>query len=192
MNAEEVLRRLIDGNARYREGRPEGEGRGAERREQTAAGQKPMAIVLTCSDSRVPPEIIFDAGIGDLFVVRVAGNVEDDLVRGSMEYAAAHLAVPLLIVLGHTRCGAVTAALSEAAVEGAAAAFLGPIREAVRAAADDGGDPVESTARRNAVMTARRLRESPPVLAPLVSSGRLAVRAALYDIVTGAVELLED
>lgn len=192
MNAEETLDVLLEGNGRFREDRPSGTGRDARRRAGVAAGQRPMAIVLSCSDSRVPPEIIFDAGIGELFVVRVAGNIEDDLVTGSIEYAAAHLDVPLVLVLGHTRCGAVTAAVSGARAEGSAGAFLGPLAAAVRAAGGDAGDPVEAAARRNALMTARRLRESGPVLTPLVKAGRLAVRAALYDIETGSVTLLED
>jgi len=192
MEAKDALAILLEGNRRFSEDRPSGKGRDAARRDECASGQKPLAIVLACSDSRVPPEILFDTGIGDLFVVRVAGNIEDDLVTGSIEYAAAHLAVPLLLVLGHTRCGAVTAAVSGARAEGSAGAFLGPLEAAVRAAKGDAGDPVEAAARRSALMTARRLRERAPVLAPLVRAGRLAVRAALYDIETGAVALLED
>lgn len=192
MKAKDALEILLEGNSRYREGRPRGEGRGAGRRAGTAGGQKPAAVILSCSDSRVPPEIIFDLGIGDLFVVRVAGNVEDDLVTASIEYAAAHLAVPLLLVLGHTRCGAVTAAVSGAGADGHAGAFLGPIGEAVLDSGGEGSDRVDAAARRNALMTAGRLRGSGPVLAPLVDAGMLVVRAALYDIETGAVTLLED
>jgi carbonic anhydrase len=192
MNAEETLGVLLEGNRRFREGRPLGKGRDAARRTKTAAGQRPLAIVLACSDSRVPPEILFDAGIGDLFVVRVAGNVEDDLVTGSIEYAAANLEIPLLLVLGHTRCGALTVAVSGIEVEGRACAILDSLGPAVRAARDDPGDPVEAAARRNALMTAGRLRKSAPILASLVEGGRLAVRAALYDIVSGAVTLLDE
>lgn len=190
MNADSVLADLMEGNRRYREGRPRGAGRDAARRAQTAAGQRPTSIVLTCSDSRVPPEIIFDAGIGEIFVVRVAGNVEDDLVTGSIEYAAAHLDVPLVLVMGHTRCGAITAVASGAEPAGLAGAFLAPLAEAFRAAEGDPGDRIEAAARRSVLTTVRRLRESAPVLAPLVREGRLKVLAALYDIETGTVEIL--
>ncbi len=126
MNGKQALDRLMEGNSRYLAGECAGGNRHEEKRAETACGQDPFAIVLGCSDSRVPPEIIFDSGIGDLFVVRVAGEVAGDQVLGSIEYAAAHLLTPLLLVLGHTNCGAVTAAVSGAEEEGHIGA--GPLR----------------------------------------------------------------
>jgi len=114
MNGKEALEKLIEGNRRYIAGECQGEGRHEERRAETVCGQDPFAIVLGCSDSRVPPEIIFDSGIGDLFVIRVAGEVAGEFALGSIEYAALHLGTPLLLVLGHTNCGAITAAVAGA------------------------------------------------------------------------------
>jgi carbonic anhydrase len=144
----------------------------------------------------VPPEIIFDSGIGDLFVVRVAGEVAGDQVLGSIEYAAAHLHTPLLLVLGHTNCGAVTAAVSGAEEEGHMGAVLCELCEAVEASEnscseDDGEDEIVLAAViENALMIARRLRASEPVLKKLVDDGSLLVEAALYDIKTGVVSII--
>jgi carbonic anhydrase len=144
----------------------------------------------------VPPEIIFDSGIGDIFVVRVAGEVAGDQVLGSIEYAAAHLHTPLLLVLGHTNCGAVTAAVSGAEEVGHMGAVLRELCEAVEASEnscseDDGEDEIVFAAViENALMIARRLRASEPVLKKLVDDGSLLVEAALYDIKTGAVSII--
>ncbi|MBP8300902.1 MAG: carbonic anhydrase, partial [Planctomycetes bacterium] len=105
------IERLLAGNARFVSGHAHGEGRDAARRTEVANGQHPYAIVITCSDSRVSPEIVFDAGIGDLFVIRTAGHVIDDHALGSIEYAAEHLHTKTVLVLGHERCGAVGAAM---------------------------------------------------------------------------------
>src|SRR5689334_17344467 len=107
ISAETARQRLIDGNRRYVAGRHLRIDH-SPRREATAPKQTPFAIILGCSDSRVPPEILFDQGLGDLFTIRGAGNIAGDLAIGSMEYAVEHFAVPLIVVLGHERCGAVT------------------------------------------------------------------------------------
>ncbi|MGI9591456.1 MAG: carbonic anhydrase [Myxococcota bacterium] len=114
----EALQWLLEGNARFAEDRTQHLHEGLRRRAQLVEGQHPAAVVLGCADSRVPPELVFDAGLGDLFVVRVAGNLADDDEAGSIEYAVDHLDVPLVLVLGHEGCGAVTAALG--ATEGEA------------------------------------------------------------------------
>jgi carbonic anhydrase len=111
MNAEEALERLKEGNRRYVGGADAGDVSASVREDKARNGQRPYAVVIACSDSRVIPETIFNAGIGDLFVIRVAGNVIDPHQLGSVEYAAAHLHCPLVLVLGHTGCGAVSAAL---------------------------------------------------------------------------------
>jgi len=107
------LEQLKKGNERFVADRLAAKDLGADRRRELAKGQHPFAIVLTCADSRVAPEFIFNQGLGDLFVLRVAGNIADPFVLGSMEYAVEHLHVPLIVILGHTKCGAVDAALAE-------------------------------------------------------------------------------
>src|SRR5437764_13960268 len=111
-SADESLQRLADGNARFVSGQPTGLGSYRYKREQLTDAQFPFATILGCSDSRVPPELIFDAGLGELFVVRVAGNVLSPEVAGSLQYAGAHLRTPLLVVLGHEGCGAGQAGLA--------------------------------------------------------------------------------
>jgi carbonic anhydrase len=197
MNGKEALDRLLEGNRRYLEGECQGEGRHEERRAETVCGQDPFAIVLGCSDSRVPPEIIFDSGIGDLFVIRVAGEVAGEFALGSIEYAAAHLHPPLILVLGHTNCGAVTAAVSGAEEEGHIGAVLCELCEAVEASekscAEDAGEDerVLAAVKEHALMTARKLRSSEPILKKLVDDGSLLVAVALYDIESGVVSLFE-
>src|SRR5947207_5637484 len=113
LTAEQALERLKKGNEKFVADKSAAQDLGAERRRELAKGQHPIAIVLTCADSRVAPEYIFNQGLGDIFVLRVAGNIADPFVLGSMEYALEHLHAPLVVVLGHTKCGAVDAALGE-------------------------------------------------------------------------------
>lgn len=191
MTAARSLEMLIEGNERFAAGDTL-PNRGDERiRKETLEGQSPSAVVLACSDSRVPPEIIFDRGIGDLFVVRVAGNIADDVVTGSIEYAASHLGVPLVVVLGHTGCGAITAVLSGECGEGHTGSIRKLLAPALEGLSPGDADAVETGARLNAVGTARALETSEPVLRPLVESGRLEIRAAMYDMASGRVEVLD-
>src|SRR5438105_3479472 len=113
-----ALDRLKDGNGRFAADKPAARKTDAKRRAELAAGQHPFAVVLTCADSRVAPELVFDAGLGELFVLRVAGNIADPAVVGSIEYAVEHLHTPLIVVLGHESCGAVAAALDGAKLPG--------------------------------------------------------------------------
>src|SRR5437660_44710 len=115
---EAAFKRLKDGNARFAADQLAKKDVGSKRRAELAKGQRPFAVILTCADSRVAPELIFDQGLGDLFVLRVAGNVTDPVVLGSIEYAVEHLKTPLIVVLGHEACGAVKAALEDADPEG--------------------------------------------------------------------------
>src|SRR5512135_449398 len=108
---DESLQKLMDGNKRYVEGTPINKDLGDTKRKEILKGQHPFATVITCSDSRVPPEHIFDQGLGDIFVVRVAGNVVDSIALGSIEYGTEHVQTPLLVLLGHSDCGAVKATL---------------------------------------------------------------------------------
>jgi len=188
--AEAALVRLARGNEMYLT-----EGRGwtdlsPERRiEVTQHGQRPFAAIVTCSDSRVPPEHIFSAGLGDIFVVRSAGNVVGDFERGAIEFAAQHLGVPLVVVMGHSQCGAVAAALArrEEAVAGdSLAAVVREIREGLGDACG-----ADEAVRANIQQSIRRILES-AIVTQMVEAGRLMVTGAEYDLRTGLVEFLRD
>ncbi len=189
-SAEQAAAMLFAGNRRYVAGETEHPNQSGERRASVVGGQAPFAIVLGCSDSRVPPEIIFDAGLGDLFVVRVAGNIIDDAVLGSIEYAAAHLGTPLVVALGHAGCGAVTAAVSGTEAEGHLPCVLSAIRPAVEKAELRPGDATDHAIRANARLAASQMAERSSVLAGLVQAGKLRIIAAYYDLATGRVEKL--
>jgi len=188
---EQALSQLLDGNRRYVELRRIHPNQSDDRRNSLLGGQHPQAIILGCSDSRVPPEIIFDQGLGDLFVVRVAGNVIDDIVLASIEYAAEHLHTPLLMVLGHTNCGAVQAAMDDTELDGHLPSIAQAIEEALEAARELPGDTLNNAIRAHARITAEHLRLSEPVLSVLVRSGSLLIVSAIYDLDTGLVEILE-
>jgi len=185
-----VLEELLEGNQRYVKHRRTHPRLDDDHRLGLVTGQSPHTIVLGCSDSRVPPEHIFDQGLGDLFVIRVAGNVIDDIVLASIEYAAEHLHAPLLIVLGHTNCGAVQAALEEDELDGHLPSIARAIEEAVEASQGSTGDVLDETIRAHARITAEHLRQSEPVLKHLVDAGKLKVIAAYYNLDTGIVDTL--
>lgn len=192
-SAEAALRRLMEGNRRYAAGEARGLDGSPKRRREIAEEQSPFAVVLACSDSRVPPELLFDEGLGDLFVVRVAGNVVDDAVLGSIEYAVGELGTFLVMVLGHERCGAVSAAVEEAE-EGAAPpahviSLVDPILPAAEEARRRPGDLVDNTVRANVALSRERIRSSLPVLGPAVDRGDLGVVGAYYDLEDGRVVL---
>jgi carbonic anhydrase len=197
IGADEALKKLMDGNASYVSNRLTLQSSsGAETRRALAKGQQPYAIILSCSDSRVPPEIIFDKGLGEIFVVRVAGNVPDPIIIGSVEYAVEHLGSPLIMVLGHGRCGAVQAAV-EAGHEqqGNIGAIINKILPAVRQAEKKTGSAdksrlVETAVEMNAQLTAKALTEQSSLIRSLVDSGKLKIVAAKYDLDDGTVKLL--
>ena len=191
VSAATALRRLLDGNSRFAAGAMEHPRQTPARRDEIAQGQHPLAAVLACSDSRTPPEAIFDQGLGDLFVVRVAGNVADNVVIESLDYAVTNLHTRLLVVMGHRRCGAV-----QAAVEGHSESGedVGPmLRElcpAVEAAMSMPGDLVENAVRENVALIVKKLANEGP-LAPMVKSGDLKIVGAIYDLETGKVTMLD-
>ncbi|MCP4106544.1 MAG: carbonic anhydrase [Desulfobacteraceae bacterium] len=185
---EEALKRLKDGNQRYVEQKLTHPNQTAERRAELSSGQYPYAVILGCSDSRVPPEVIFDQGMGDLFVIRVAGNIADDVVLGSIEYAAEHLHTPLIVVMGHSKCGAVSAVASGTELDGHLPSLGKIIQPAVDKAKGKPGDLVTNAAKTNAEMTADMLRTSEPVLSNLVKAGKVDVVTAYYDLDTGICE----
>src|SRR6266481_3698848 len=148
----------------------------ATRRAELKTSQHPFAIVLSCSDSRVPPELVFDQGLGDLFVIRVAGNVIDDQSLGSIEYAVDHLAVRLIVVLGHQRCGAVKAAKETIAAKGKAPAHIQSLVNAIRPAVEATmNSDLEATVKANVKDVVQALRESTPILKPQIDSGAVRV-----------------
>ncbi len=182
MNAEESLRKLKEGNERYiTSGVNPGDISRQIRKSTAAEGQEPYAIIIACSDSRVIPEAIFSAGIGELFVIRVAGNVMDNHQLGSVEYAAAHLHCPLTVVLGHTRCGAVGAAIS-GETEGYIASITDEIRKAIGNERDDRKASAMNV-RRNVTLIQTAFREHPEL-------SEMKTVGAVYDIETGNVEWL--
>lgn len=187
----EVLTELLEGNRRFSGYAPDYPNQSDERRRDAVRGQHPVAVVLGCSDSRVPPELIFDQGIGDLFVLRTAGHVVDDAVLGSMEYAVAHLKVPLVMVLGHSDCGAVKAALAGGEdSEGRIASVTRAIRPALSGMDKKAPDAVDQAARIHAGLVARELRSAAPILSDAADAGTLKVVSGFYSLDTGLVEVL--
>lgn len=192
VTATSAVAELIAGNAHHVAHRYQHPHETANRQRQLVSGQNPHAEILSCADSRVPPELIFDQGLGDLFIVRVAGNVVSDIELGSLEYGADHLHIPLLVVLGHQHCGAVTAAVEGGRAEGHIGALINLLRPAVEKTRGLPGDPVENAVKANVEIVVKQLRTSTPVLAELVSQGKLRVVGALYSLDTGIVTWLPD
>ena len=190
VNPEKALAALIEGNRRYQAQHLTHPRQNAARRAQLAAGQHPFAAVLSCADSRVPPEIVFDQGLGDLFVVRVAGNIADDVVLGSLEYAVEHLNVPLVVVLGHHKCGAIQAAVQGGMPHDHVASLLAALKPSVEAVRPEGGDVVAHAVVANVRAVAAQLAASEPVLHHAVAGHKIRVIGAVYDMQSGKVELL--
>ena len=197
-NADTVLAELLEGNQRFMKGEAAHSWRKPTDFALLAEGQSPVAVVVGCADSRVPPELIFDQGVGDLFVVRVAGNVVSGAgasVKGSIEYAVAELNVPLVLVLGHSQCGAVKAAVKHLgandALPGAIGDLVDTIRPAVLQARDKPGDLLDNAIRANVQRGVERLRTLEPILADPVRKGKVKVVGATYDLRSGKVTLVD-
>ncbi|MBC8417989.1 MAG: carbonic anhydrase [Pseudomonadota bacterium] len=191
ITGDQALERLLSGNRRYRDARPKHPNQTPDRRRELEDEQHPFAVILGCSDSRVPPEVIFDQGLGDLFIIRVAGNVVDNMVLGSIQYAVSYLRTPLIMVLAHANCGAVSATLSaHHPLEGQLSCLTNAIQPAVDLVRDQPGDTLNRASKANAEMVAERLRNSKPVLFDSVRAGMLTVAAAYYNLGTGGVEIL--
>jgi carbonic anhydrase len=198
MNADQALRELLDGNRRFISGnRMTPRGR-PEDFLALAHGQFPEAVVVSCADSRVPPEILFDVGVGDIFVVRVAGNVIGGAgvsVKGSIEYAVAELNVPLILVLGHSGCGAVKSAIKHIddkdSLPGAISGLVELIKPAVTMSKGMPGDPLENAVRKNVEIGVERLQGLEPIVATRVKDRRVKVVGGVYDLHDGAVRLID-
>ncbi len=189
----EALARLKAGNQRFIAGKLQHPNQDRKRRAELATGQRPFAIVLGCADSRTPPEVLFDQGLGDLFVIRVAGNILDDHALGSIEYAVDHLGAQLIVVLGHQRCGAVQAAKETLDSKAEAPAHINSIVAAIQPAVEaTRGADVEATVKANVKNVVQSLRSSEPVLKKEVEAGAITVIGAYYDLDTGAVAFTEE
>lgn len=187
-SADAALSELMDGNARFVGGRLTSfEADLAILKEKTVAKEEPFAAVLSYADSRVPVELVFDQSIGHVFVSRVAGNVCTPEVIASLEYGVAVLGIPVIVVLGHDGCGAVKASIEAKAVPGQISALYAPLRAAVERAGPD----LTATIKANAQIQADLLRSASPVIAESVSSGKVRVVAAYYELASGAVTLLD-
>ena len=194
MSGDESFLKLLEGNKRFISNQLTTKDCSTEKRQELTKGQHPFATVLACSDSRVAPESIFDQGLGDVFIVRVAGNVVEPTTLGSIEYGAEHLHTPLLVILGHESCGAVKATLeAKGKPEGNIGAILKKIMPAVNTAKKAKKDPDETlnlAVQENVRNTYKDIMKS-KIIRELVHEGKLKVVAAEYYLGTGKVELID-
>jgi carbonic anhydrase len=195
MKPDEALAKLKEGNAKYVAAPQLCEAELGKRREEVAKGQAPWATILTCADSRVPPELLFGGlNVGELFVCRNAGNMADTATMGTIEYGAEHLGSPLIVVLGHERCGAVAAACEVAEKGTKLPGSIGPMVDAIVPAAKammgKDGDFVANVVRESAKMTAEKIGSQSEIVSHLVKEGKVKIVYATYDLDTGVVEFI--
>lgn len=185
-----ALKRMMDGNQRFVQQKGKHPDQSRERIKEVAQAQHPFATLLTCADSRVAPEILFDEGIGDLFDIRVAGNIVTPEVLGSLEYAVAILSTPVIMVLGHERCGAVTAAVQGERLPGYIGSFVKAIKPAIARTKDKSGDPVDNAVIANVEYQIEKLKRSSKILSDRLLDGKLRIVGGRYDLDTGEVTLI--
>ncbi len=185
MNAEEALNRLKEGNSRFMSGKL-GEKDVGSAREATKDGQHPFVTVLTCADSRVCPELVFDGNVGEIFVIRNAGNVIEEVVLGSIEYGVEHLHTPLLVVLGHEKCGAVTAACQG----GQCPPNIQAIMDKIKSSSEKCGGDVEKTVDANVKCMLDGIRSRSEIVANLEKEGKLKIVGMKYYFEDGRTEVL--
>lgn len=192
-NPEEALQRLIAGNQRYAANKTVDPNQTETRRVEVAQGQHPFATILGCVDSRVPPEIVFDRGLGDLFVIRTAGQVIDSAVLGSIEFGTAELGISLIMVLGHENCGAIKATIEtiekNTPAKGSIGALVEGIRPAVEQVQGREGDLVDNAVRANIALVVEQLQTS-PVLSEALRENKLKIVGGRYDLDSGTVEMI--
>lgn len=192
---DQAFERLVEGNARFVSGKAGHPNQDVAKRAELAKGQSPFATIVGCSDSRVPPEVVFDQGLGDLFVVRVAGNIVDTDVTGSVEYAVEHLHTPLLVVLGHQKCGAVIAALLPQSEREKESKDIQAVLNRIQPALKD-IDPHLSEEQRLAASVEANTRQSmkilaaQPKLASAVADKKLRIACGVYELSSGKVSFL--
>jgi carbonic anhydrase len=188
--ADAVLRELKAGNEHHQRHQYTHPHETLSRQHELVSDQHPHAMILGCADSRVPPEVVFDQGLGDLFTVRVAGNIVDDAVIGSFEYAVEHLHTPLLVVMGHQSCGAVSAAVEGGNIPGHLSALVTAIRPSVDKAKSESGNLIDNAVRVNVETAVNQLRGSGPVLSEAVAKGQLRIVGAVCSLENGEVHWL--
>jgi len=190
--SQNVLEELLKGNRRFADETNEFPRLDKNRRLEGLNGQNPKAIIIGCADSRVPPELVFDQGLGDLFVLRVAGNIVDEALIGSIEYAVDHLKTPLIMVLSHTNCGAVGAAISTSVED--APGSIGSLVEAIQPAIENvrgqAGDFQDNATKENARLVAESLKSEGTIIKKAFESNKLEIVSAYYDIESGIVSVL--
>jgi carbonic anhydrase len=190
---EAALQQLLAGNQRYCNAQYLHPHLNVARRQELAGGQKPFALVFSCVDSRVPPELVFDQGLGDLFVIRTAGHVLDRAAFGSIEFGVAELGIKLLVVLGHEKCGAIAATITALSRHEAAPSHIGALVEgitpAVEQARAQAGDLLHNSVAMQVAMTIRQLGTS-PILRAALEQNSIKIVGARYHLDTGAVEIL--
>lgn len=187
-----AIKKLQEGNDRFVKGTSIRPNQDLKRLKQVSEGQNPFAIIVGCSDSRVPNEIIFDQGLGDLFIVRTAGQVSSYASWGSIEFAHLVLGAKLIVVLGHTKCGAVTAAYKIPDVPGHIVTLINSIKPAAEEAKKHGGDQIENAVKINVAMQVEQLKNLEPVLTKAVKNNDLKIVGAVYDLETGKVEYIPE
>jgi carbonic anhydrase len=191
VSADSALNNLKEGNKRFVEGKSIKPHQDLQRIKEVSLGQKPFAIIVGCSDSRVPNEIIFDQGLGDLFIIRTAGQVSTFASWGSIEFVNAVLGANLIVVLGHSKCGAVSAACQIPDVPGHIVTLINAIKPAAKLAEAQEGDLVENAVKINVAMQVQQLENLEPVLTKAVTSENLKIVGAVYNLETGTVEFLD-
>ncbi len=198
LTPDQALRLLKEGNDNYRTEAPFRAAQGRERRVELARGQAPFCVLVGCSDSRVPPELLFGRGLGELFIIRNAGNTVDTAALGSVEYGVGVLGCPLVVVLGHEGCGAVAAAVEvvekNASFPGVIGEMIQPIIPAVLAArrSPGGGTTLDDAVVANAKRVAARLKTQSPIAQEALRQDKLKIVAARYDLAAGHVDWFED
>ena len=194
MTSAQALDALKQGNAEFAADHPHQVAINRERRQQIAGGQSPFAVVVGCSDSRASPELVFTRGLGELFTIRVAGNSVDRAALGSIEYGVAELGAPLVVVLGHERCGAVLAAIEvvtkDATFPGAIGEMVAPVIPAVLRAQRQQGDLVANAVKENVRGIVRRLRDQDDLLGGAAKNGKLQIEGGYYSLTDGTVQFL--
>jgi len=191
--AREALELLEFGNKRFADAKYNKKNLGEERRKALAAGQKPFAVIVSCSDSRVPPELVFDQGLGDIFIIRVAGNVIDEVGKGSVEYGVEHLGARLVVVLGHEKCGAVQATVEGGPTSGSIGSIVSKIQPSIDKAKMSGAEGeglLEATVDENIKESIKAL-ETSPILGDEINKGELLIVGGKYHLESGEVTFSE-
>lgn len=189
MTTKEIIGRLEEGNSRFTSDSLVSKLKDSSRRNALTGGQQPFAIVLSCADSRVVPELAFDTGLGEIFVVRVAGNIANSSSIASIEYAVAHLGCKVIVVLGHESCGAVTAAVAGGDNGYNLNHLLSHITPAIAASGE--GASIADVIKKNAALTVEELKNRSAIIGKAVDSGALEIQAAYYHLDSGRVEMLD-